>query len=624
MQEAVVVSNAVNGNMRMNGNYQPSPAPPKSTIRGRVIYADSGRAVRRAGLMLLPAKGLAGGGSGRDNAGLTNERGEFEIRNVAEGRYFVSINAPGIVTPFSSLTNLEKIEAGQKNPDMADVARDFQEVVVNGVTDVDIIVAARRGAAISGRIMYADGDAAIGVRVEILRKKQGQYSAVMPNITEIFGAMFGASGGLKTDDRGAFRIAGLPAGEYTVRVVENVSHNDQTRGRDNEMMMLTGFNPTSLVSTYYPNTNDVTKAEAVKIELGQESPEINITIPERMLHTISGIAVNKTTKQPLKDARVSIKSDDNVNSLFGNLQEFGTKNQTDEQGRWIFKDLPAGKYTVTVQPPYNYEGMDAKNPQKPKLPKLAQTQKEIVIEDKDLTDLILELGYGATVSGTISFDGQQILPQTLTVTATEENEKFSELAYVYAQYSEDGKPQARKTADFKIEGIPNGKIYINLSGRRGFNETEDPEFYVKSILVGGKDFSFAALDAKDGEEIKNVQIVLSKDVGKIKGKVARADKSTVTGAQISFIPTEQTKWNNSAAVLYASTDSDGAFETSGAPGEYFVVFMNDSETTEESDETAENTAQKRRARLEMLTTGATKVTVKAKETETVTLTFPDK
>lgn len=623
MQDDSPPNSNMNG-MMINGNYRPSPEPPKSTVRGRVIYADSGGAVRRASLLMLPAKGFtSGGGSGRENAGLTNERGEFEIKNVAEGRYYVSVNAPGVVTPFSSLSSFERIEAAQNNPELADIAKDFQEVVVNGITDVDVTVAARRGAAISGRVAYADGDSAIGVRVEILRKKDNRYSAVMPNITEIFGAMFGgAVGGLKTDDRGVFRIAGLPAGEYTVRVVENVSHNSEKgRGRDDELMMLTGFNQSSMVSTYFPNTNDIAKAESVKVELGQEQVA-DITIPAQMLLAISGIAVNKATRQPLKEARVSIKNEDNINSLFGNLPEFGTKSVTDEQGRWSFKDLPAGKYTVTVQPPVSYGPDDIRNPQKNRLPKLAQAQQEIVVGEKDLTDLIVELSYGAAISGTISFDDQQLLPQTINVTATEENGKFSETTFVYGQYADDGKPLAKKTADFKIEGIPGGKIFLSLRGVR-YNEPQDSQFYVKSIVLNGKDINSAPLDAKDGEELKNVQIILSKDVGKLKGKVAQADKTPVAGAKISFVPVEKNKWGNAAATLFAATDGDGAFEITAAPGEYFVVFIKDSpaETDGATDKTA---AQKRREQLEKTTLGAQKVTVKAKETETLALTYPDK
>lgn len=614
---ATVSSNA---NMRVNGNYRPAPEPPKSTIRGRVIYADTGSPVRRAGLMLLPTKGAGGGG--RENAGLTNELGEFELKNIPEGRYFVSVNIPGVVTPFSSLSNFERVGSMQNSPELADMMRDFQEVVVNGITDVDVTIAARRGAAITGRIAYADGESAIGVRVEILRKKDGRYSAVIPNVSDVFGAIFGgAAGGLKTDDRGVFRIAGLPAGEYIVRVVENVLHGDKGNGRDDEMMALTGFNPTSMVNTYYPNTGDVKKAEIIKIELGQEHPEVNITIPNRTLHTISGIIVNKATRQPIKGARVSLKSDDDVNSMFGSLPEFGSRNQTDEQGRWNYKQLPPGKYTVTVQPPYDYESPEERGQSKAKSPKFARLEKEIVIEEKDLSELVFELGYGAIISGTISFDNQQTLPSSISITAAEENKKFAESVNLFTQYSNDGKPIPAKIQDFKIEGVPNGKVFLRVSNRSYGEETKE-EFYVKTINFNGKEISNAALEAKEGEELKGVQIVLSKDVGKLKGRVTKTDKTPVSGAKIFLIATDKSKWNSPNAELFTSTSSDGEFEISGAPGEYYVVFQKDEEAQNAEDET-KTLMEKRRAYYEKETANAQKATIKAKETETLTLIFPE-
>lgn len=608
--------------MAMNGNYRPTPEPPKSTIRGRVIYSDTGRAVRRAGLILFPTKGGAGG---RESGGVTNERGEFEIRDVAEGRYFVSVNAPGVLTPLSALSKFDSPPLSGSE-ELADIIKDYQEIVVNGITDVDVTVTAQRGAAVSGRIGYADGDPAIGVRVEILRKKEGRYSGVISNLSDVFGAMFGGgTSGLKTDDRGVFRVAGLPAGEYVVRVLENVAHTEQKSGRGDEMMMLTGMNPGSMVSTYFPNTSDVKKAEVVKIELGQEYAEINITIPERSFRTLKGIVVGKATRQPLKEARLSIKNEDGVNSLFSGItggNEFGTKNQTDEQGRWTFKELPAGKYTLTVEPPPVYEVPDVQNPAKPKAKKLARWQREVVIEEgKEAEDLIVELGYGGTISGTISFDNRQDLPSSASITATDEKGKFSESAYIYTAHSNDGKPIPQKIDDFKIESIPNGKVFLKVSGARGYGESEGESFYVKSILLGGKDVNFSTLEVKEGEEIKGLQIVLSKDVGKLKGKVARADKSPVAGAKLFIVSTDRQRWANDAADLFAATNGDGEFETSGAPGEYFVIIRKDYEPG--GDETAEqNPLEQRRARLEKESANAPKVTIKAKETETISLILP--
>jgi hypothetical protein len=618
-----VTSNSMmNSNMGMMSNYKPTPEPPKSTIRGRVIYADTGRAVRRAGLMLLSAKNMDGGG--KDNAGLTNELGEFEIKDVTEGKYFISVSTPGVLTPFSSISNFLR-GGGQDKSVLADVAKDFQEVLVNGINDTEVIVVVKRGAVITGKIMYSDGEAAIGVRVEVLRKKDGQYNAVAPNIGEIFGAIFGGSaGGLKTDDRGVFRVAGLPAGDYLVRVVENVSHNELGKNESDELMAISGFNRNSMVSTYYPNTSDVKKAEVVKVEIGQEQSEVNITIPERILRKLSGTVVNKATGEPLKNARVSIKSEDDVNSLFSSMPDFGSKSETDEKGRWNYKELPAGKYTLIVSPPYDYESSSEKNIQKAKTPKLAVFQKEIVIGEKDVSDFVVELGYGATISGTISVENGQNLPARTYVSVNEEEGKSGGTDSIEETSYEDesgAKTAPKKYGDFKIEGLPNGKFNFYVATAPSYGETaKKEEFYVKSIRYGGKDITDALLETKESEELKGVQIVLSRDVGKIKGKVLNKDKTPAIAAKIYFVSTNKQKWGNSNWTLFSATDSDGEFETSGAPGEYFIIFVKDDNSKEEEGKSA---AEKRRAWLEKQTKNAQKITVKAKETEKITLILPE-
>ncbi|MCY7346781.1 MAG: carboxypeptidase-like regulatory domain-containing protein, partial [Pyrinomonadaceae bacterium] len=345
------------------------------------------------------------------------------------------------------------------------------------------------------------------------------------------------------------------------------------------------------------------------------------TIPNQTLHTINGIVINKATRQPVKGARVSIKNENAVTSLFSAISEGGSQNQTDEQGRWSYKELPPGKYTVTVQPPYSYESPEEKNKQKVKTPKLAQLRKEIVVEEKDLTDLVLELGYGTTISGTISFDNQQILPSSITITAVDENGKFAESSNLYTQYTNDGKPIQAKIQDFKIEGIPNGKVFIKTD-IRAYGEDDKQAFYVKSILYNGRDVSSSPLETKEGEEIKGVQIILSNDVGKLKGKVTRTDKTAVSGAKIFLLPTDKTKWANYNASLYAATNSDGEFEVSGAPGEYFVVLQKDSDYLNE-EETEKSLPEQRRELFEKQTLNASKATIKAKETETIALILPE-
>lgn len=613
--QAVTMSN---GNYATMGNYKPTPEPPKSIVRGRVIYGDTGRAVRRAGLMLMSAKG----GGSREAAGITNERGEFEIKGVVAGSYFVSVSTPGVLTPFSSLVDIDSIRLNDAAA-TAEISKNFQEVAVNGINDADVIIVVKRGAAITGRIMYADGEEAAGVRVEVLRRKNGQYNAVVTSIGDVLGAMFGgAAGGLRTDDRGVFRIAGLPAGEYVVRAVENVSHTEKSNSRgDDEFFAMLGFSPSSMVATYYPNTSDPKKAEVIKVALGQEQTEINITIPDRALHDINGVAVNKATRAPLKNVELTLKGETDVNSIFGAREgDSGKRVRTDELGRWSYKQLPAGKYTLVAKS-FDAESDGAKaNAQKAKEPKFAQAQKEIVVEDKDAADLItVELGYGASVSGTVAFDNGEAFLQPLLISASDENGKFAESDYIGSPYYDEGnKPTPKKTQDFKIEGIAPGRVFVNAAA--GGDNDAAQKFYVKNILLGGRDISRATVETKEGEEIKGVQIILSREVGTIKGTIINADKSPAAGAKIGFVSTDKSQWANFRTQLYAQTNADGEFETAGAPGEYFVIFYNESDFETKDDKSV---AEQRRDWLEGKIADAQKVTIKAKEAEKVTLTMPE-
>lgn len=612
-----------NANVSANypANYRPPAPEPTATVRGRIIFGETGRPLRRAGFLLLGSKGMGGGG--REFSGVTNERGEFEIKNVREGRYFVSVSTPGVLSPFSALSSLDEAfsRSGDAENAFADIAREFQEIVVSGNGEVNVTISVRRGAALGGRIMYADGEPAAGVRVEVLRKKNGEFSAVVPNISELFGALMGGGGGgMKTDDRGVFRIAGLPAGEYVVRVVENAAHGERGGNRDEEMFAILGMNPRSMLATYFPNTADAAQAEVIKLEVGQEAPEINITIPDRSLQKVGIIVLNKVTRQPLKGVRVSLKSKESVKSLFGSLPDFGSGTQTDEQGRLNFKEIPTGKYTLMVQPPYSWEETERPNPNAPKPPKLARAEKEIVVEDKDIENLVVEMGYGAVVSGTVKFEKNENLPPSFVISATDQGGKFSESEGVQGILLNDKKPVAQKSAEFKLEGLPDGKFFFSV-GTREDSEAENG-FYVKSVLYNGKDILYSPLEIKEGDALKGVQIILSKDLGKLKGKVTNADRSPVIGAKISFIPVDKEKWANSRASLFAVTNSDGEYEVSGAPDEYFVIFVNAEDETKNEADKDKPLAEQRREWLERKTSGAEKVTIKAKQTETANFKLP--
>lgn len=391
--EVVTTSNVavVVNNSRMAGNYRPTPEPPKSTVRGRVFYEDTGRAVRRASIMLM-AKNLGGGG--REVSGLTDNNGYFQIKNVAAGTYYAFVNAPGVISPLA-FADITKQKDG-----LEEAVEGFPPIIVSGVGDLDVQIPARRGGAVSGRVMYADGDPVIGVKVEIMRRVEKRFVGVIPSFSSIFSMMMGSGGGgFQTDDRGFYRFAGLPAGDYIIKVSENVSHSENKARGGYSPFDESLFGGNSLLTMFYPDVFTTEKAQTVSVLAGQEQSEINITIPDRELYAVAGKIVSGKDKSPIENARIQIKRvGDNTASIFDELGKMQQTNSSDEQGNWNFKELPKGTYNLVVEPPYagsyqddpeaymNNPGAYASNRNKnpnatPKL-KLAKKIQEIVVEDK--------------------------------------------------------------------------------------------------------------------------------------------------------------------------------------------------------------------------------------------------
>lgn len=613
-----VVTNA--NSARMIGNYRPTPEPPKSTVRGRVFYEDTGRAVKRTSIMLM------GKGGGREMSALTDNNGNFQIKDVVAGTYYAFVNAPGVVSPLA-YADLSK----PKNDGFDDAVEGFPQIVVNGISDLDVQIPARRGGAISGRIMYADGDPAIGVKVEIMRKVKEKFVSVLPNFSSIFSMMMsGGGGGFQTDDRGVYRFAGLPNGEYIVKVTENVSHGDG-RSRGYGGFEETLFGNSSLLTMFYPDVFSTEKAQMVTIAAGQELSEINIYIPDRELYAVEGKVINAKDKTPINNVKISLKrTGENTASIFDEIGKRQQSSSTDEGGIWNFKELPKGTYTLIVEPsnslygdyPGDYMGNSMplntnRMPSGPPKPKLAKKTQEIIIEDKNLTEIVVELGYGATVSGTVKTENNQPMPTSITITAVQDKSKISSSATVYnssymgnSAYGMNmnaGSLPPKPNYDFKIEGTAEGKTFL-------WATVNDDDFYVKSAMFNGIDLLINPIELKEGEVLRNVQFIISKGAGTLMGTVADDEKQPANRAEFSLVPVEAAKRKNPNFDRNVTTNEKGEFEVKVAPNEYAVIFHTKEYETKKGEELERW--------LDEAVKNATKVTIKPNETVKTSLTLP--
>lgn len=512
-----------------------SEARGQSIVRGRVIYEDTRRPVRRVGVMLYDP---AAKGRRINLMSWTDGRGEFQIKNVPAGKYFIQIEAPGIIRsgPFDS-------EEAQK---------EIATVTVDGTSKAEVVVRVKRGAAISGKVSYADGDPVLNASIILLRKKEGRWMPVF---------IGGRTNDHDTDERGIYRISGLAPGEYLIGAAEEKMGIELTAQDDPEGGNV--LNRALISTTYYDGATSTSAATPLQIMAGDEKTDINITLADRPVHSISGVVTLKTDNRPVSRARISLKRKDEEPDSVNYYQDPVVN--SDEQGRFTVDEVLDGNYTLTVTPPqplqqrYGYGQTTAPAPAHTDATrKFAVKQLEISVTGADLMNLLIEVSSGGRISGVMTMDGGKPLPpNTFVALEPSSGERRDHLS---APVQPDG--------SFTLEGVTSGSYYL-----RTFVQQTN-KFYTKSVMHGRSDITREPLTVKDGEEISNVRMVISADVAQLSGRVLASDgKSPESGVGVMFISADPLEQKTMSRRMFGLTNAEGIFRVSGAPGEYLALIV---------------------------------------------------
>lgn len=580
---------------QINPRSTPAPRPAEdpskagATVRGRVVYSDSGRPVRFVTIELIPERreqsttprsGLGNGSGvmftdgGSQASGLTNQNGEFVIKNVRPGTYVANIRSDGILGR-DAMSYMRRA-----NPE--DFKAFFVPFDVIGNGEIQIALQAVRAASIGGRIFYPDGEPAVGVRVEAMRKDGGTFVG-----------SFMASRLATTDDRGAYRITGLPEGEYIVRAVEPYRHQETTE-RYNYFPARS-----SMLHTYYPNGDLSESATSMKIQLGEEIQSVDITLPDRKLFAISGTVVFKGTKEPLAGFLVTITRADNIDRGVIDGTGNSTNVTTDGSGEWRVTNLPQGKYSVTVVEGYRApaQPQTQQSQREPVKRSYATVRKEIELADSDVSGLSIEMPVESSVVATVRDENGKVVDSTFGVFLVNEKTKRS----VGPDMQSNRRPGQTKPATtdqtIRFGRLEAGAYRVRVSSQ---------SFYLVSATLGGGDVVNQTFKVGEGDEIKGLTIIVSKGMGTISGVVENYDPNVGYSVIV-------TKTDSATSVGGTMIGRDGKFKLRVAPGAYRVVLL---PTARISDPAAA------RARFEELLRNAREVELRAGDTVEVVLQIP--
>ena len=532
------------------------PQIPKFTVKGRAVFDDTDRPVRRAqiALMQLPSS------RGLEMSGVTDRDGQFVISDVPAGVYVAMVNLPGIISPLAFMTATER---GPENFNVKAIREFCTEVIVDG-GNVNVTVHARRGGAISGKITYPDGEPAIDAQVAILRRDGKKTARVLTGFTAA------SLMSLRTDDRGRYRIAGIPPGDYIVSAAETNTSQNSRRGRGDDFFGGL-FSSDALVVSYYSSGTRIDDAIKLEVTAAGELSDIDITLADATPHTVRGSVIAKLDRLPLPGATLSVRMRDQASWFGPDAQQV----VTDDQGTWVLDGIPDGTYMLSVDPPdrISVPGSDSdfvglgdtdQAPRRKDTPtrKFVRQETEITVSGGDLIVDPIALAEGASISGTIEWPAKGDVA----------NPEYAQIMYRYEGESPEGYGNSTSAGggEFTIEGLRSGKVYLNaMPGYVGMGTSTTA--YVKSITLNGTDLRQKPLAIAEGQSIKNVHIVIAENPSKGSIKLTNSEGKPLPAKRVAIVSVDEGRWLFGSEVFEGTTDSRGMFAFAAAPGEYLVI-----------------------------------------------------
>jgi len=474
-------------------------------ITGRVTAAN--KAVSGV-VVTVSMSGDAFAGIGLTLKAVTDDEGRFRISNLSAGTYYVWPFVPAFVVA----------EATGVYPQGKSV------VVEDGETAEDINFNLDRGAVITGKVADSAGRPVIDERMRILpldANLRRLVSSVYPNINDI-----------RTDDRGIYRVFGLPAGKYKLAIGDKFGAFTSTRGRR--------FYP----QTFYPDVTEEAKAKIIEVSDGGEATNVDITVARSMTgFAASGRFIDAENDQPVANINfgLAIIVDGRLSGLMP--ASFASASN----GAFRVDNLPPGRYAVSILPGSG-TGYYGESP-------------PFDIGDSDVTDLEAKIHRGVMISGNVIVEGNQdpvvwakLASARLEVIMSTEGSNISMISY--GDLNPDG--------SFQIGPFQAGTATIRMGSP---NRNAAPEFATLGIDLNGVDKS-RGLKLAAGENITGLRIVAGYGTGTIRGSI-RVEGGTLpvdanTTATLS-------RSGNTAVIFNARVDARGRFVFDHVPaGNYDV------------------------------------------------------
>jgi uncharacterized protein (DUF2141 family) len=477
------------------------------SIRGTVIDTKTSQPLNGATVALHILQG-----SGEWNSVTTGPDGSFSFAGLAVGRYGLTASRNGY---------LDSSEGrGRPLVDLASRGGTTVSLAAGQAVD-DVVLRLTPSGVIAGRIINERDEPMPGVQVQTMKSSYANGHREFADARAGF-----------TDDRGEFRIWGLPPGQYYVRAT-------------NPRRWATGPAPREIyVPMFYPGVTDPGRSQAVELHPGEEMSGINLTLtPSHTVHIKGRVLTANAT--PAKGAQVTL-------APLAGSGGYSVEGESDASGRFEMGAVPSGSYTAVAQFTENAE-----------IGKPLTGRTTVQVGDASIDGVDVVVFPGATVSGRVRVEGDRKanLARIAVSLRSSENSAAASLG------SDGGRAVVAPDGTFVFHEVPEGSYRIILTSLPdGYYVRPEGETGETSVLVSHG-------------HATPVEIRVGPGAGRIQGTVYK-NKNNDEGAPsatVVFVP-EGTRRSNSEYYRVAVADQSGKFVIGDVtPGDYKLFAWQDIE-----------------------------------------------
>ena len=447
----------------------------------------------------------------------TDERGRFTFANVPEDS--VELRA--------SAANFLEAVYGEARP-----GSPATPIRLRAGARFEVLIHVLRESVIGGSVLNDDGQPVAGIKVWATRLRplsDGEELQLPIRSAE-------------TDDRGNYRIKGLPPGRYIVFGYRDQSvgefHRTNSSGQD-EIVKESGL--------YYPYATGPDEAERFSLEIGEERLGLDLHLHLVPVTHITGV-VRFANGQPCPNAWVRLLPANQV------VVQNSTANVAGIDGRFELTGVAAGDYEMVVNS--NISGSQGRIE-----PLWAFTA--ISSNGRTPAEITLVLEPASTVSGRVVFDGRSTSrPSAASIQLWLQNISGSATYDVPSAFSID--PDGR----FIFKGVPRGHFMIGVQ-----RESTPAEWTIKTEFLDGRDILDFPFDIDSHEAVDGIVITFTDRQTELSGTVVGADGKPNADATILVFAADERFWTpRSRRIEQARPDVNGQFSFRDLPaGEYVVA-----------------------------------------------------